>query len=71
VRTISQGEGLPDLLVGYHGRTMLLEVKDGKKPPSARRLTELEQEFFDTWRGGPLFIVHSVEEALMRLDEMV
>jgi hypothetical protein len=50
---------------------MLLEIKDGKKSPSARRLTELEQEFFDTWRGGPLFIVHSVEEALMRLDEMV
>ena len=64
VRIISQGAGIPDLLVGYNGYTILMELKDGSKPPSARRLTEDEQKFFDEWRGGMLAIINSVEEAL-------
>ena len=64
VRIITQGDGIPDLLVGYRGHTILMEVKDGSKPPSARQLTTAEQIFFDQWTGGKLFIVNSVEEAL-------
>ena len=64
VRIITQGDGIPDLLVGYRGHTILMEVKDGNKPPSARQLTTAEQMFFDQWTGGKLFIVNSVEEAL-------
>ena len=67
VRVISQGDGIPDLLVGFRGQTFLLEVKDGKKPPSARKLTPAEQKFFDDWRGGMLVIVNSVEEAIETL----
>jgi len=64
VRVISQGDGIPDLLVGFRGKTALLEVKDGRKPPSARVLTPAEQKFFDEWRGGTLAIVNSVDEAI-------
>ena len=64
VRIISQGGGIPDLLVGYNGYTILMEVKDGAKVPSARKLTDDEQKFFDDWRGGMLAIVNSVSEAL-------
>ena len=64
VRIITQGDGIPDLLVGYRGHTILMEVKDGNKPPSSRQLTTAEQTFFDQWTGGKLFIVNSVEEAL-------
>ena len=64
VRIISQGDGIPDLLVGYKGFTILMEVKDGDKVPSARKLTEAEQKFFDDWRGGMLVVINSVEEAL-------
>lgn len=64
VRVVSQGDGLPDLLVGYKGETALLEVKDGDKFPSQRKLTTAEQKFFDEWRGGILVIVNSVQEAL-------
>lgn len=60
-------EGLFDLLVSYRGETMLIEVKDGAKPPSARRLTEAEQKFHDEWPGSDLFIINSVEEALSLL----
>lgn len=64
VRIVTQGDGLPDLLVGYRGYTILMEVKDGRKPPSARKLTEEEQKFFENWTGGMLAIVNSVDEAL-------
>jgi hypothetical protein len=60
-------EGLFDLLVSYRGDTLLIEVKDGAKPPSARRLTEAEQKFHDEWPGSDLYIVESVEEALALL----
>ena len=68
VRIISQGEGIPDLLVGFKGETMLMEVKDGNKPPSARTLTDAEKKFFDEWRGGLLVVVDSVEDALRMLE---
>ena len=68
VRIISQGDGIPDLLVGYRGYTILMEVKDGDKVPSARKLTEAEQKFFDDWRGGMSVIVNSVEEAIETLN---
>ena len=64
VRIISQGEGIPDLLVGYNGFTILMEVKDGDKVPSKRKLTEAEQKFFDEWEGGLLVIVNNVQEAV-------
>ena len=64
VRIISQGDGIPDLLVGYKGYTILMEVKDGDKVPSARKLTDAEQKFFNEWDGGMLVVVNSVQEAL-------
>ena len=64
VRIVTQGNGLPDLLVGFRGVTILMEVKDGQKVPSARRLTPAEQKFFEEWRGGIVAIVNSVDEAI-------
>lgn len=65
VRSLAKvGDGCPDLLVGYRGRTLLMEVKDGAKPPSARKLTDDEADFFRNWTGGPLRIVESPEQAV-------
>lgn len=64
VRIVTQGNGLPDLLVGFRGVTILIEVKDGQKVPSARKLTPAEQKFFEEWRGGIVAIVNSVDEAI-------
>lgn len=69
VRIISQGDGIPDLLVAYKGVTILMEVKDGDKVPSARKLTEAEQKFFDEWTGGMLVVVNSVDEAIATLQK--
>ena len=59
----SLGHGVPDLLVGFRGRNILLEVKNGALPPSARGLTEKEQGWHDKWNGEVL-TVHNEEEAL-------
>lgn len=57
------GEGCPDLLVGYKGLNMLLEVKDGNKPPSAQRLTPQQEIWHRDWRGHRV-VVNSLEAAL-------
>lgn len=57
------GKGAPDLLVGRGSKNTLLEVKDGNKSASRKRLTELEAEFAATWRGQ-VATVETIEEAL-------
>lgn len=57
------GQGTPDLLVGYAGSNFLLEVKDGNKPPSKRKLTPDEELWHRRW-GGQVAIVSSAGEAL-------
>ena len=57
------GEGCHDLLVGYKGLNMLLEVKDGSKPPSAQKLTPQQEEWHRDWRGHRV-VVNSPEAAL-------
>ncbi len=58
------GGGCPDLAVGVAGRTVLIEVKDGAKPPSARALTPHQVRWHADWRGGPVAVVCDVESAI-------
>ena len=46
------GGGVPDLLVGIGGRNYLVEVKDGSKPPSARKLTPDQVDWHRDWLGS-------------------
>lgn len=60
------GQGCPDLLV--HGpvhpwHLVLIEIKDGSKPPSARKLTP-DQIKFHAGCNAPLVVVTNVKEAL-------
>lgn len=57
------GNGCPDLLVGYRGRNLALEVKDGAKVPSARQLTPAEAAWHKAWRGQ-VHVVKTFQEAL-------
>lgn len=63
------GKGCPDLLVGYHGMWLLFEVKDGSKPPSARKLTPDQEEWIKASRGGPVWLITSIPEALDALEQ--
>ena len=62
------GNGMPDLLVAYAGRTLLMEVKDGSKTPSQQALRDKQTAFHQAWIGGPLSTVNSPEAALRMLN---
>lgn len=55
-----------DLLVGYRGITLLLELKDldaERGPTEAAKLTEEERAFIDTW-PGQVAVVFGPEDAV-------
>jgi hypothetical protein len=58
-----------DLLVGYRGRWIPLEVKDGEKAPSDRRPTVRQLEFAATCQDLrlPFAYVTSLEQALLEI----
>ena len=63
--------GLPlDLLCGFRGRTVLLEVKTltGKRAPKPKKHTDLQRDFLAAWNGGPAITVSSTEEAIAAIQ---
>jgi hypothetical protein len=58
--------GALDAVVGFRGRLHLLEIKDGRKPPSARKLTPAEADTIGRFMaaGCPVHVVASVDDAL-------
>ena len=57
------GKGVADLLVYQRAtrQVFLIEVKDGEKVPSARRLTPAQLEWHTRW---PVSIVENIEQAI-------
>ncbi len=55
------GQGCPDLLIGHHQINRLVEVKNGSKPPSERRLTPDQQTWHHEWRGE-VDIVENIDD---------
>jgi hypothetical protein len=53
-----------DIIVTYQDSTVMVEIKDGAKPPSARKVTPGEQKFSDYWisKGGKWACIKSLEE---------
>jgi hypothetical protein len=64
------GRGCPDLLVAFRNCNYVFEVKDGRKPPSARVLTDDEVRWHREW-NGPVEIVSSIDEALRAIGVIV
>lgn len=58
------GNGVPDLLCWYAGLWTLLEVKDGSKPPSARKLTEDQERWHAVHADARVFVVTTTDEAI-------
>ena len=63
------GKGCPDLLVGWRGQNLLVEIKDGDKAPSRRHLTPDEQRWHEEWRGQ-VVIVESIDDAVALLNRV-
>jgi Holliday junction resolvase len=55
--------GCPDILVGYAGETLLMEIKRDSKA----RFTPDQLDFMGKWKGGPISRVDSVEAAIRAL----
>lgn len=60
------GFGCPDLLVGYRGRNLLMEVKDPANSPSQRKLNDKQRFWHAAWTGQ-VCVVETSEEALFVL----
>lgn len=59
------GEGVPDLIVWSPAlrAIVLVEVKDGAKPPAHRRLTPEQVKFHEEWKSAPVYVVTSIADA--------
>jgi Holliday junction resolvase len=55
--------GCPDLLVGYAGETVLMEIKRDAKA----KFTPDQLDFLGKWRGGAISRVDNVEAAIRAL----
>lgn len=63
------GGGCTDLVIGYRGVNLMVEVKDGDKPPSKQSLTPAQKVWHDAWRGQ-VAIVNSVDAAIALLKSL-
>ena len=65
------GGGCPDLLIGRAGKrgrvNLLVEVKDGSRPPSERVLTPEQIRFRREWRGQ-VAVVSTMDELIALLQ---
>ena len=59
--THTVGKGFPDLVVGTCSTNLLFEIKN---PAGKNKIGESQRDFAATWKGGPVFHAHTVEEAL-------
>ena len=63
VSMASLKHGTPDILVGYAGETMLMEIKKDAKA----KFTPDQIDFIGKWKGGAVSRVDSVDAALRAL----
>jgi len=67
--TAQLGKGAPDILIGYQGHNVAIEIKDGSKPPSKRLLTTDEAQFHDDWQGW-IEIVYTIDDVTRIIGEI-
>jgi len=52
------GKGCPDLLVGWRGKTYLMEIKT-----KTGHMRATQEQFFRSWTGGYIAVVRSFDDA--------
>ncbi len=61
------GSGFPDILVGRNGKNYLIELKDGKKFKSWKKLTPDEEKFHEKWTGQ-IAVAETFEDVLQIIN---
>jgi hypothetical protein len=69
VLIISQLKNCCDIIVAKGGVTIAVEIKDGDKPPSTRKLSKGEQDFKDNWMGR-WELIESINDVI-ELDKLI
>ncbi len=67
VLIISQLKNCCDIFVSKNGRTIAIEIKNGKLPPSSQKLKTGEQKFKDNWQGE--YMIINCTEQVIELNE--
>lgn len=67
--TSAAHDGFTDLVVGFQGVTVLVEVKDGAKVPSARKLTPAQVDVHGRFTGA-ITVIETDEQAVMLVHRM-
>src|SRR5689334_11360868 len=67
--TYQLGSGFPDGVAEINTLTVLVEIKDGAKRPSARKLTPDEARFHAAWRGA-LVIIETTDDVLRLVNSI-
>lgn len=62
----SVGGDFPDLVVGAAGLTFLVEVKAPRG-----RLSAGQSAFANSWRGGPVIVARTTEDAIRIISERI
>ena len=68
-RVATVGHGVPDLLCGFLGRNVLLEVKTGERECD-RKLTNDERGWHENW-SGQVAVVSNFDEAMEAVLGMI
>ena len=69
VKEVHMVPGFVDLVVKCGGTVAFVEIKDPGKKPSARRLTQAEQDFWEYWGEDPV-IVETQEDVFNLVDRL-
>lgn len=59
-----------DAIVGIFGILAGVEIKDGNKPPSRRRLTPAEESLHLALTDYPVFVVESEDDCMAMIDRL-
>lgn len=63
------GKGCPDLLVGFRGVNVLVEVKDGGRVPSERKLTADQVRWHGSW-AGQVCVAEDITDAVQKVIDI-
>ena len=63
------GKGFPDIVIGYKGLNYLVEIKDGKKSKSQKKLTDDEISFHELWKGQ-IIVAENIND-IMRMLKII
>ena len=67
--TSAAHDGFTDLVIGFGGITVLVEVKDGSKVPSERKLTPQQKIFHGSFKGA-ITVIENEQQAVELVNRL-